>query len=424
MSENQRHVPLCNDRSAIVVGAGIVGVSCAWHLQRRGYSVVLLDRQLPGDATSWGNAGLIQRLPPSPFPRGLLNRARIAMNWKSDVRYSVAGMVDYWYPLFLYWWNSRPAVFAQIVRDYATLAERCTQEHEVMAKEVGCEGLLQRTGFFDMFRTKPLEAIRESVAQQVSDGQVVELVTPDDLARAEPSVDSSLFTGGYFFSDAWLATDPGELVKAYASQVSARGGAVVRAEVERVVPGTPERSGWFTVQTDVGSFEAPLVVVAAGPWSNEVLAPLGYRFPLFALRGYNTHFELVGGAHLGHTIVDVENGYSLGPMRHGVRLNTGGEMTSMASPPNLVQLTTAEEAAREVLPLKGPITSPWFGHRPCMADMMPVIGEAPRHPGLWMCFGHGSNGLTLGPVSGRLLAEMVAGEPTFIDPTPFSASRF
>lgn len=416
--------PADGARSVIVVGAGIVGVSCAWHLQRRGYSVVVVDREVPGNATSWGNAGLIQRLPPSPFPRGLVNRARIALNWKNDVRYSAAGMVEHYYPLLLYWWYSRPSVFCRITREYATLADRCTQEHEVMAKAARCEHLIRRTGFFDMFRTKPLDAIQESVESQVCDGQAVRLVTPADLAKAEPSVNAAAFSGGYFFSDSWLVTDPGELVKSYADHFVASGGFVVRAAVQSIVPVGDADAPRFELKTDGGSFEAPLVVVAAGPWSNEVLAPLGYHFPLYPLRGYNTHFELSEGAQLGHTIVDVENGYSIGPMRQGVRLNTGGELTSMAAPPNNVQLAAAEAAARQLLPLRGPISAPWLGHRPCIADMKPVIGAAPHHPGLWMCFGHGSNSLTLGPASGRLLAEMVSGAAPWIDPAPFSAGRF
>jgi D-amino-acid dehydrogenase len=411
-------------KSAIVVGAGIVGVCSAWHLQRRGYSVVVIDRKLPGDATSWGNAGLIQRLPPSPFPRGFAKRVRIVMNSRNDVRYTVSGMMEYSYPLFLYWWHSRPSAFNRIAKEYATLADRCTQEHEVMAKAAKCEHLLQRTGFFDMFRTKPMKDIEESVECQRREGQAVELITPEELNRREPSVNAYSFTGGYYFTDAWLATDPGELVKSYANHFVANGGTIVRTTVESISPQPGTNGKGFIVRTKAGDFEAPLVVVAAGPWSNEVLKPLGYRFPLYPLRGYNTHFKLADNAQLRHTIVDVDYGYSLGPMRQGIRLNTGGEVASMTSPRNEIQLKTAETAARQLLPLEGPITKPWVGYRPCTADMKPIISEAPHHPGLWMCFGHGSNGLTLGPVSGRLLAEMISGEKPFIDPTPFSAARF
>lgn len=424
MVAHQKNETQVSSKSAIVIGAGIVGVCSAWHLQRRGYSVVVIDRKLPGDATSWGNAGLIQRLPPSPFPRGFAKRASIVLNSRNDVRYTFAGMVEYCYPLFMYWWYSRPAVFPRILKEYATLAERCTQEHEAMAQAAKCEDLLQRAGFFDMFRSKPLELIQDAVAAQQSEGQSVELITPEELSRREPSVNASAFTGGYFFNDAWLATDPGELVKSYANNFVANGGSIVRATVQSIASRPVESGGGFVVSTSGGSFDSPLVVVAAGPWSNEVLRPLGYQFPLYPLRGYNTHFALSGDAQLRHTIVDVDYGYSLGPMRQGIRLNTGGEVASMTSPRNEIQLKASEAAARQLLPLEGPISKPWVGYRPCTADMKPIIGESPRHPGLWMCFGHGSNGLTLGPVSGRLLAELISGEVPFIDPSPFSAARF
>ncbi|KPA73239.1 D-amino-acid dehydrogenase [Leptomonas pyrrhocoris] len=410
--------------SAIVIGAGIVGVCSAWHLQRRGYSVVVIDRELPGNATSWGNAGLIKRLPPSPFPRRLAKRASIVANSRNDTRYTVSGMMEYYYPLFLYWWYSRPSIFSRIVKEYATLAEHCTQEHNIMAKAAKCEHLLQRTGFFEMFRSKPMQLIRESVMGQQNEGQAVELVTPEELTRREPSANASLFTGGYFFTDAWLATDPGELVKAYANHFVSVGGTIIRATVKSITPRSDGSGSGYIVTTNNGSFEAPLVVVAAGPWSNEVLRPLGYQFPLYALRGYNTHFRLAGDAQLHHTIVDVDYGYTLGPMHQGIRINTGGEMASITSPQNEIQLKAAESAARQLIPLEGPISKTWAGYRPCTSDMKPIIGESPHHPGLWMCFGHGSNGLTLGPVSGRLLAELIAGETPFIDARPFSATRF
>jgi D-amino-acid dehydrogenase len=81
--------------------------------------------------------------------------------------------------------------------------------------------------------------------------------------------------------------------------------------------------------------------------------------------------------------------------------------------------------AHELFPLGDPVDAqPWKGARPCLPDMLPVIGKAPRHPGLWFDFGHQHHGLTLGPVTGRLLAEMMTGETPFADTTPFAVERF
>jgi D-amino-acid dehydrogenase len=90
-----------------------------------------------------------------------------------------------------------------------------------------------------------------------------------------------------------------------------------------------------------------------------------------------------------------------------------------------VQLGRAEPVARNLFPLAERLdTEPWMGARPCTPDMMPIIGRAPRHPSLWFAFGHAHHGLTLGPVTGRLIGEMIAGEPPFVDPNPYRADRF
>jgi D-amino-acid dehydrogenase len=112
-------------------------------------------------------------------------------------------------------------------------------------------------------------------------------------------------------------------------------------------------------------------------------------------------------------------------MQRGLRLTTGAEFAPIDAPPTPVQLAKAEILARELIDLGQPLPEPpWLGARPCVADMLPVMGPAPRHPGLWFNFGHAHQGFTMGPVAGRLLAEMVSGEPPCVDPTPYSPRRF
>jgi D-amino-acid dehydrogenase len=141
-------------------------------------------------------------------------------------------------------------------------------------------------------------------------------------------------------------------------------------------------------------------------------------------RGYHMHFDS-STASLSHVVVDVDNGYALAPMKKGIRLTTGAEFARRDAPSTPVQLETLEPIARRLLPIGARLeASPWLGARPCTADMLPVIGPAPRHPGLWFNFGHAHQGFTMGPVTGRLLAEMVSGEPPCADPAPYSPWRF
>ncbi len=167
------------------------------------------------------------------------------------------------------------------------------------------------------------------------------------------------------------------------------------------------------------------MVIALGAHADEVTRRFGYAPPLFGKRGYHVHFRLAGNAVQNHTMVDTEAGFVLAPMRAGIRLTTGAEFARVDEAPTPVQLTRAEPLARALMPLAERIEqAPWMGVRPCLPDMLPAIGRLPDQAGAWCAFGHAHQGFTLGPTTGRLLAEMMDGETPFIDPVPYDPSRF
>jgi D-amino-acid dehydrogenase len=165
--------------------------------------------------------------------------------------------------------------------------------------------------------------------------------------------------------------------------------------------------------------------VALGPWAPDVLEPLGIKLPLAVKRGYHCHFGTEGNAALNRPVLDAENGYVLAPMEQGIRLTTGVEFAPRDAPPTPFQLDRVLPLARRLFPLGERVEpAPWLGARPCFADSRPVISRAPRQSRLWLALGHGHWGLTLGPVTGRLIADMASGATPFCDPQPFSAERF
>ena len=147
--------------------------------------------------------------------------------------------------------------------------------------------------------------------------------------------------------------------------------------------------------------------------------------PFFVKRGYHMHYEARGDGGLNRPVLDLEKGYVLTPMAQGLRLTTGAEFARLDDPPSSAHLDRLEPFARKMFPL-GPRkeAKPWLGRRPCLPDMRPIVGPFPGKRGLWLDFAHHHLGLTLGPISGRLLAEMMSGEPTLVDPAPFRAERF
>lgn len=407
----------------LVLGAGIVGVSTALALRQRGHRVLLLDRQAPGRETSYGNAGIIQReaVRPYAFPREWRKLLQVALGRGNDVRYHLGAALGLAPRLARYWMHSSARSYAQVTQDYARLIAHCLSEHQVWIERAGVDALVARRGWVQAFRRAPLMALAGRDAEVVARdfGLGCELLDEPGLRRVQPALRASAMAGAVHWTDPWTVSDPGELVAGYARLFGQMGGEFVQGDAASLRAGG---AGW-SVQAEGGRVDAAQAVIALGPWADGATRALGYRLPLFVKRGYHRHYS--GGAALTMPLLDVEQGVMLAPMRRGIRITTGAEFAPFDAPATPLQLLNAERSSRELLDLGTPVEpQPWLGARPCTVDMRPVVGPAPRHRGLWFNFGHGHQGFTLGPVTGRLLAEMMDGETPFVDPTPYLPSRF
>lgn len=408
----------------VVLGAGIVGVSIALHLQKRGRQVLLVDRRKPGEETSFGNAGLIQRegVYPYGFPQDFGALLRHALNGGADAHYHLAALPRIAPFLFRYWRASRPARHEAIARLYAPLIERCVVEHRALAEEAGALHLIRPDGWIKAYRLAADLDAELAEAEALRRGFGVNFTALDGagIAAREPHLKVPL-AGAIHWTDPASVSDPHLLTTAYAGLFERLGGRLAAGDAATL----EESSTGWRVATQAGPAEAAAAVVALGAWADVVTRRLGYRLPLAVKRGYHMHYGPLGNAVLNHPTLDVGGGYLLAPMTRGIRLTTGAEFADRDAPRTPVQLARAEPVARAFFPLGERIDpEPWMGVRPCTPDMMPIIGPAPRHRNLWFGFGHAHHGLTLGPVTGRLIAEMMTGEPLSVDPAPYRADRF
>lgn len=402
----------------------MVGVSTALHLQKRGRSVVLVDRRGVGEETSYGNAGIIQRegVVPYPFPRNPVLIAKYALNLlpEAHLHYSALPAIAPW--LYKYWRASTPERIAATSRAMRPLVERCIVEHEALMGDAGLLGMIRRTGYLRVFRTQAGldKALRQGEADRTAYGVNFKAFDIRALADLEPHLRGPL-AGGMLMPDPVSVGDPGGVAKGYARLFAERGGRVAVGDARTL---EQTGSGW-QVQAGGETLEAGAVVLAMGPWSDDVFHRFGYSLPLGVKRGYHMHFRPEGNASLARPVLDAERGYVLAPMAAGIRLTTGAEFARRDAPPTPVQLDRSEPSAREIFPL-GERKDPqvWMGRRPVMPDMLPVIGASPRHKGLWFNFGHHHLGFTLGPVTARLLAEVMTGEAPFTSIEPYRAERF
>ncbi len=403
-----------------VLGAGMVGICAALHLQKRGRVVALVDRRGAAEETSYGNAGLIQRegVYPYGFPHDFGALLRYGFNRTIDAYYHPSALPRLAPFLWRYWQHSRPARHAEVARRYARLIEHCVSEHDALAAEAGAQSFIRRTGWIKAFRSERERDKRFEEAERWRREFGVNFRALDAAAlRAlEPHV-APLLSGGIHWTDPTSADDPQGLALAYLRLFQRLGGQFLQRDAAHL---QEERAGGWRLP----GVRADAVVVALGPWADTVTRKLGYRLPLAVKRGYHMHYRAAGEAKLNYPLLDTERGYFLAPMRRGIRLTTGAEFALRDAVKTPVQLARAEPIARELFPLAERLDAePWMGSRPCTPDMLPVIGRAPRHPGLWFAFGHAHHGFTLGPATGRLVAELIVGEEPFVDPGPFAPGR-
>ena len=408
----------------IVIGAGMVGTSVAWHLQKNNAQVLLLDKKLPGSETSYGNAGLIQReaIHTHPFPRHLTEMIRVLPNQGTDIRYRIPAILRYHQALLQYWKYSTPASVKKIEAEWQTLIEHCTSEHQTMIEASGADELITRDGWLQLHRSE--ETFKEAIAAAIdarNQGVEHNVLTVEALKAMEPSANFDAFVGAIHWLNSWQVSNPSSLVKAYAKNFQEMQGTIKESSVKEIVQ---EENGWKVI-TDNDTYYSDKLVIAAGPWSNDLIKPLGYDLPLFPMRGYHQHFKVTEKNTINHSMFDMDKGFVMGPMQQGIRITTGAEMTTMNAPKNFGQLNTVLKLARKILPLEDAVESEaWAGSRPCMPDMKPVIGPAPKHDKLWFAFGHSHQGFTLGPMTGRIVEEMIHEKPLLVDIKPFSADRF
>jgi D-amino-acid dehydrogenase len=281
--------------------------------------------------------------------------------------------------------------------------------------------LLRPIGWMRLYSRPQMEDALAQ-AEQARREYAVNFVALDGkaLAAAEPHLLVER-AGAIHWTDPLAVSDPHALTLAYAGLFTREGGSIAVGDAT-----TLERAGaGWRVRTAEGAVEAAEAVIALGAASAEVTRRFGYAPPLFGKRGYHMHYRLRGNAVLNHPILDTESGFLLAPMRAGIRLTTGAEFARTDAAPTPVQLERAEPVARGLLPLADRVDAePWMGVRPCTPDMLPIIGRLPGQQGAWCAFGHAHQGLTLGPTTGRLLAEMMSGTTPCISPEPYRPERF
>jgi len=408
---------------AMVLGAGTVGTSIALHLAKRGLSVALVDRGGVGEETSYGNAGIIEgnTIFPPAFPSDPMDLLKIALKQSTVANYHLSFLPQIAPWLMAYRAATRPDKLAEHARVIRPLFASAVAEHEALLAESGGTKYLRKNGWLKVYRDeKSYAALEREFDAAAALGLPLQQLAPEAALAMEPSL-KPIFSHAVFWPQAASVSNPLGVTRAYASRFASLGGITLKGNALSL-----HRAGdRWRVETDEGPLDANEAVVALGPWARDLLDPMGLKLPMAVKRGYHRHFRAQGNAGLSRPVLDGTVGYVITPMEQGIRMTTGVEFAPRDAAPTPVQFDRIMPYAQQLFPLgERAEARTWLGRRPTFPDSKPVIGRAPGKAGLWLAIGHAHWGLTLGPSTGHLLADMMTGGTPFIDPAPYRAERF
>jgi D-amino-acid dehydrogenase len=404
----------------VVVGAGIVGISTALYLQRDGHDVTVVDRDGPGEGTSRGNAGLfaIGHVLPIGMP-GLIRRvpgmlldqtSPLAMRW------SYLPQIAPWLIRMLA--ASTPRRVEEISRALAALLAQALESYRPLIASANAGNLVQKRGWLTIFETEESRrAAQSDLDMRRSRGIRWEELDEGTIRQLVPALRPGP-VWGVMFPDCEHTIDPYRLTVALADDFVARGGTILRGDVQ-----TGLADGKPRVTAGGNPLDFDRLVIAGGAFSRKLMRGLGDDAPLDTERGY--HVMLDNEIDLRVPLLCADHKFSITPMAEGVRLAGTVEFAGLVAPPNPARWDIMTKRSRALLPgLRSSPRSTWMGYRPSMPDSLPVIGPSPNHPNVYYAFGHGHLGLTLGGVTGRLVANLVAQQAPCVDPAPYRVERF
>ncbi len=406
-----------------VLGAGIVGTCTALALRLEGFPVTLIDRDKPGMGASFGNAGVIQTAMPltvaapgmmRQLPKYLLDpKSPLSIRWRKLPQLA---------PFFL-----RLAAASTNARIDASMdglqaiAQHAGDAHRALARESGAEDLIAARGVLFVYPNAPAYGADGAMMDLFEQkGVKVGRLGEDDIWQMEPALNRD-YRWAYHLPDNTFTIDPGELTARYATRFQELGGELLQAEVRDIETGA---DGPHTVVGPDFRRDVDRLVVALGVGSNAVLGRLGLRLPVVNGQGYHLMLP-TPVSELRGPVIDGVAHFAATPMARGLRLAGTIEFAGDDAEPNWRRADMLYSLAKRMLPdLDNRNAERWVGGRPLTPDSLPIIGAAPGLPRTFLALGHGQFGMTLGAITGKIIADLASGRTPQVILSPYRADRF
>ena len=406
-----------------IIGAGIQGVCNALFLQKKGIDVTLFDKDEPGCAASYGNAGHF-----SPYASLQLNRSDVL----SDVP---AMLISNRGPLALKW-----NYFVKMIPWFSKYIMSCSEKkmmhtakymHQILDisldaydelfADINLDGLVEKKGIMYVWEKKGIKSRKIEINIREKLGVKQKILSPKEVHDLEPNL-KPFYDGGVFYEYARHATNPKKIIEKLFADFLKKGGVFKKINIKNI--NFQDQKPILITENDKLLFDK--VVIACGAFSKKLTDKLDEKIPLDTERGYHIHFKNYSKL-LSRPVVWADRGFGITPMEQGLRVVGTVEFGGLENPLSKSRIKNLILNAKDMLnglPESEDHDDEWLGFRPTLPDFLPVIGKSKNYNNVYYSFGHHHLGWTLGAISGKIVSKMILGEKTNLDLSPYSSSRF
>ena len=403
-----------------IIGAGIQGVCNALFLQKKGFNVTLFDREEPGSAASYGNAGHF-----SPYASVPLNRPDVIADVPSMLISSRGPLALKWnyVPKMIPWFarfilNCREEKMMHTAKNMHQILDLSLPAFDELFDDINLDGLVENNGILYVWNNQNMKSRELEIRIRDQLGVKQQLVNKKEIHDLEPNL-KPFYHGGVFYDYARHARNPRKiLIKLFENFVN-KGGKFLKLNIQDI-DFDEEKP---VLRTETQRFIFDKLVIACGAFSKRLTDKLHENIPLDTERGYHVHFKDYD--HLiSRPIVYANRGFGMTPMEQGLRVVGTVEFGGLENSPSKSRIKNLILNAKDMLDGLPEHKDEWLGFRPTLPDFLPVLGPSKNYKNVFYSFGHHHLGWTLGAISGKIISKMISGENTNLDLQPYSSIRF
>ena len=405
-----------------IVGAGIQGICIGLNLIKKGFNVTIMDRENPGiNSASYGNAGHF-----SPYASVPINRPDILADVPSMLLNSKGPLALKWnyVPKMLPWFlkfikNCSTKNMMHTAKYMHQILDLALPAYDELFQEVDVSDLVESKGILYFWTDKDLKSRELEIKIRNELGVKQQLLTPHEIHDLEPNI-KKIYHGGILYSDAKHARNPKKILLKLFNLFLSKGGKFKIEDVKKINFTNDNKP---ILQSESKSYTFDKAVIACGAFSKKLTDQVDEKIPLDTERGYHVHFK--GFDHLlSRPIIFLNRGFGITPMEQGLRVVGTVEFGGLQNPPSKKRVLNLVNNAKYLFPDLKEYEDEWLGFRPTLPDFLPVLGPSKNHKNLFYSFGHHHLGWTLGAISGKIIAGMVAEEKTNLNLSPYNSLRF